>query len=82
MTIVDDNVEFFLTFSDLLLDPYAATSWDFCSKLVLFNASSPIIQETARENDLTIPEIESWQDRYLLAAENSLRSRGLSNKNR
>lgn len=33
------------------------------------------IQEVARKNDLTVAEIESWRDRYLLAAENALRTR-------
>ena len=33
------------------------------------------VQEAARKHDLTVAEIEEWKDRYLLAAENALRSR-------
>ena len=32
-------------------------------------------QEAARKHGLTVREIESWKDRFLSAAENSLRSR-------
>ena len=32
-------------------------------------------QEAARKHGLTVAEIEGWQERYLLAAENALRSR-------
>jgi len=32
-------------------------------------------QEAARQHGLTVAEIEGWKDRYLLAAENALRSR-------
>ena len=31
--------------------------------------------EAARKHDLTVAEIESWKDTFLLAAENALRSR-------
>jgi len=31
--------------------------------------------EAARKHDLTVAEIESWRDTFLLAAENALRSR-------
>ena len=33
------------------------------------------IQEAARAHGLTVGEIEEWQDRYLQAGENALRSR-------
>jgi transposase-like protein len=33
------------------------------------------VQEAARKHDLTLAELEEWKDRYLLAAENALRSR-------
>jgi len=33
------------------------------------------VQEAARKHDLTVAEIEEWKDRFLLAAENALRSR-------
>jgi transposase-like protein len=33
------------------------------------------IAEAAREHDLTVAELEEWRDRFLLAAENALRSR-------
>ncbi len=33
------------------------------------------VQEAARKHDLTVAEVEEWKDRYLLAAENALRSR-------
>jgi transposase-like protein len=33
------------------------------------------IQEAARKHGLTVAEIEEWKDRFLLAAENALRSR-------
>ena len=33
------------------------------------------VQEAARRHDLTVAEVEEWKDRYLLAAENALRSR-------
>jgi len=33
------------------------------------------IQETARQHGLTIAEIEQWRDRFLLGAENALRSK-------
>jgi transposase len=32
-------------------------------------------QEAARKHDLTVAEVEEWKDRFLLAAENALRSR-------
>ena len=32
-------------------------------------------QEAARQNGLTVAEIEEWKDRFLLGAENALRSR-------
>ena len=31
--------------------------------------------EAARKHDLTVAEVESWKDSFLLAAENALRSR-------
>ncbi len=33
------------------------------------------IAEAARQHGLTVAEIESWQDRFLVAAENALRNR-------
>lgn len=33
------------------------------------------VAEAARKHDLTVAEIEEWKDRFLLAAENALRSR-------
>ena len=33
------------------------------------------VQEAARKHDLTVAEVEEWKDRFLLAAENALRSR-------
>jgi len=33
------------------------------------------IQEAARQHGITVAEIEDWKDRFLLAAENALRSR-------
>ena len=33
------------------------------------------LQEAARKNDLTIADIESWRDNFLLAGENALRSK-------
>ena len=33
------------------------------------------VVEAARKHDLTVAEIESWKDTFLLAAENALRSR-------
>lgn len=33
------------------------------------------LAEAARQHGLTVAEIERWQDRFLLAAENALRSR-------
>lgn len=33
------------------------------------------VQEASRKHGLTVAEIESWQERFLLAAENALRSR-------
>ncbi len=33
------------------------------------------LQEAARAHGLTVAEIESWQERFLTAAENALRSR-------
>jgi len=33
------------------------------------------VQEAARAHDLTVPELEEWKERFLLAAENALRSR-------
>ena len=33
------------------------------------------VQEAARKHGLTMAEIESWRDRFLLAAENALRTR-------
>jgi len=33
------------------------------------------IQEAARRHDLTMAEVEEWKDRFLLAAENALRTR-------
>ncbi len=33
------------------------------------------VVEAARQHDLTVAEIESWQDRFLVAAENALRNR-------
>jgi transposase-like protein len=33
------------------------------------------IQEAARQHGLTVGEIEDWQERFLAAAENALRSR-------
>ena len=33
------------------------------------------VQEAARRHDLTVAEVEGWKDRFLLAAENALRSR-------
>jgi transposase-like protein len=32
-------------------------------------------QETARQNGLTVAEIEEWKDRFILGAENALRTR-------
>jgi transposase-like protein len=32
-------------------------------------------QEAARRNGLTVSEVEQWKDRFLLGAENALRSR-------
>ena len=32
-------------------------------------------QEAARQHGLTVAEIEEWQERYLVGAENALRSR-------
>ena len=32
-------------------------------------------QEAARKHDLTVAEVEEWKDRFVLAAENALRSR-------
>ena len=32
-------------------------------------------QEAARKHGLTVAEVEDWKDRFLLAAENALRSR-------
>ncbi len=32
-------------------------------------------QEAARQNGLTVAEIEEWKDRFLLGAENALRTR-------
>ncbi len=33
------------------------------------------VQEAARKHDLTVADVEEWKDRFLLAAENALRSR-------
>ncbi len=33
------------------------------------------VAEAARQHGLTVAEIESWQDRFLVAAENALRNR-------
>ncbi len=33
------------------------------------------IQEAARKHGLTVAEVEDWKERFLLAAENALRSR-------
>ncbi len=33
------------------------------------------IAAAAREHDLTVAELEEWRDRFLMAAENALRSR-------
>jgi len=33
------------------------------------------VQEAARKHGLTVAEIEDWKERFLLAAENALRSR-------
>ncbi len=33
------------------------------------------VQEAARKHDLTVAEVEEWKDRFLLAAENALRSK-------
>lgn len=33
------------------------------------------VQEAARQNGITVAEIERWKDRFLLGAENALRSR-------
>ena len=33
------------------------------------------VQEAARKHGLTVAEIEDWRERFLLAAENALRSR-------
>ena len=33
------------------------------------------VQEAARAHGLTVAEIEAWQERFLIAAENALRSR-------
>ena len=33
------------------------------------------IQEAARQHGLTVAELEDWKERFLLAAENALRSR-------
>lgn len=33
------------------------------------------VQEAARKHELTVVEIESWRETFLLAAENALRSR-------
>lgn len=33
------------------------------------------VQEAARKHGLTVAEVEEWKDRYLLAAENAMRSR-------
>ncbi|RLD95182.1 MAG: transposase, partial [Aquificota bacterium] len=33
------------------------------------------IQEAARKQGLTVAEVEDWKERFLLAAENALRSR-------
>lgn len=35
----------------------------------------PVAQEAARKHGLTVAEIEDWRERFLLAAENALRSR-------
>ncbi len=37
-------------------------------------------QEAARQNGLTVAEIEEWKDRFLLGAENALRSRPKDDK--
>jgi len=34
-----------------------------------------LVQEAARKHGLTVAEIEDWKERFLLAAENALRSR-------
>jgi len=33
------------------------------------------IQKAARKHGLTVPEVEDWKEKFLLAAENALRSR-------
>jgi transposase-like protein len=33
------------------------------------------VQEAARKHGLTVAEVEEWKDRFVLAAENALRSR-------
>ena len=33
------------------------------------------VQEAARKHGLTVAEVEDWKDKFLLAAENALRSR-------
>jgi len=33
------------------------------------------IQEAARQHELTVAELEDWQERFLLGAENALRAR-------
>lgn len=33
------------------------------------------VQEAARKHDLTVSEIEDWKDKFLLGAENALRSK-------
>ncbi|MGD2064051.1 MAG: helix-turn-helix domain-containing protein [Nitrospirota bacterium] len=33
------------------------------------------VQEAARQHGLTVGEIEDWRDKFLLGAENALRSR-------
>jgi transposase-like protein len=33
------------------------------------------IQEAARQNSLTVAEIDEWKDRFILGAENALRSK-------
>ena len=35
------------------------------------------VQEAARKHGLTVAEVEEWKERFLLAAENALRSRPL-----
>ena len=48
-----------------------------CSALVLsiLRGETTSAQKAARKHGLTVAEIEGWQERYLLAAENALRSR-------